>query len=164
MADVVFIDTSVLLCILDIPGKNQNRDPLVEEFKNLVTTPGSTLILPVATIIETGNHIAQLSEGGLRRHRMEALAKLLIDSSSATAPWVIGNVHWDRDFIWSIVHGLPHGALAGLVDLASQGVGVGDVSIVHEMERYRSSTNTPSAQTIRLWTLDHGLQAISPSS
>lgn len=162
MADVVFIDTSVLLCILDIPGKNQNRGPLVEEFKNLVTKTGNTLILPVATIIETGNHIAQLSEGGLRRQRMEALTKLLIASSSATAPWVVGNAHWDREFIGNVVSGLPHRSILGLVDLASQGVGVGDASIVHEMERYRASTNTPSAQKIRLWTLDFGLQSITP--
>lgn len=164
MADVVFIDTSVLLCILDVPGKNQDRAPLVEEFKNLVTTSGNTLILPVATIIETGNHIAQLPNGGLRRQRMEALSKLLINSSSATAPWVIGNAHWDSKFIENLVHGLPDRSLAGLTDLASQNVGVGDASIVHEMERYRSSTNTPSAQSIRLWTLDNGLHSISSGS
>lgn len=159
MGEVVFIDTSVLLCILDVPGKNQDRESIVEEFTVLATGDGNTLILPVATIVETGNHIAQLSNGEQRRTRMGALCKLLLDSATATAPWVVGNAHWNQSFVQKLVEGRTDHPIEPLVALATRGVGIGDASIIHEAHLYRAATSTPSAQSVRIWTLDAGLQA-----
>lgn len=161
MADVVFIDTSILLCILDVPGKNQNRAPIYKEFLDLATNGDNTLILPAATIIETGNHIAQLSEGNVRRDRMTKLSDLLMRSASAAAPWVVGKADWSQTFIQDLVAGVPDVPIESLVELATQRVGIGDASIIHEAHVYRNSTSTPSGQNIRIWTLDAGLQAFS---
>ncbi len=159
MADVIFIDTSVLLCILDVPGKNQDREPIVEEFADLATGAGNTLILPVATIVETGNHIAQLPDGTVRRNRMTKLSEILSMSASATPPWVVGKADWSPAFVQDLVTGLPEIHVGSLVELATRGVGVGDASILHEAQAYRASTNTPSGQRVRIWSLDAGLSA-----
>lgn len=161
MTGVVFLDTSVLLCVLDIPGKNQGREAVVSEFTDLATTPGNTLILPAAAVIETGNHIAQLADGGMRRQRMEALSKILDQSAKAQAPWVVGNANWDSEFIQILIDGSADGSIPNLVELATRKVGVGDASILHEARTFRSATDTPSGQSIRIWTLDDGLRALS---
>ena len=159
MGEVVFIDTSVLLCILDVPGKNQDRESIVEEFTVLATGDGNTLILPVATIVETGNHIAQLSNGEQRRTRMAHSANYC---STVQQP--------QRHGLLAMPTGISHlcrnSAKDGLTipssrswhwpqgELASE-----DASIIHEAHLYRAATSTPSAQSVRIWTLDAGLQA-----
>lgn len=67
--NVRFIDTSILLNILDVPDRNQNKDEVVKEFKTLIGSQTETLILPLATIIETGNHIAHIGSGNVRREK-----------------------------------------------------------------------------------------------
>jgi hypothetical protein len=139
---------------------NQDRELVVEEFEILATT-GNTLILPAAAVIETGNHIAQLSDGEVRRRRMEALSRILDQSAKSQTPWVVGKADWDSQFIQLLVDGSPDGTIPNLVDLATRGVGVGDASILHEARAYRASTSVPSGQPIRIWTLDAGLRALS---
>ncbi|MGV8691211.1 hypothetical protein ACV35Z_34765, partial [Pseudomonas aeruginosa] len=61
---VLILDTSVLCCWLRVPGKDtagplddqwtpERIDALIEQEKQQ-----STFVLPLATLIETGNHIA----------------------------------------------------------------------------------------------------------
>jgi hypothetical protein len=64
MREVEFVDTSVLLNILDVPGKNQDRQHVVEELREK-TARGVQLIIPVSAVIETGNHITNLPDGPL---------------------------------------------------------------------------------------------------
>lgn len=163
MTRIIFVDTSVLLCILDVPGKNQDRDAVVRRFADLATAGSNTLILPVAAVIETGNHIAHLSDGSVRRTRMEKLARILQDSATATAPWVVGRADWNAAFLQLLIDGSVDGSIPSMVDLSSEGVGVGDASIVHEMQKYQMDVDTPSGMPVRLWTLDNGLAALTPT-
>lgn len=48
-------------------------------------TAHSTLVLPLATIIETGNHIAQAPS--LRFERANDLAKVMADAADERSPW-----------------------------------------------------------------------------
>ncbi|MEU4536422.1 hypothetical protein AB0G15_16305 [Streptosporangium sp. NPDC023825] len=54
------------------------------------------LILPVTAVIETGNHIAQLSDGRLRRQPADKLSDLLGLVITGQAPWVLHTVEWAR--------------------------------------------------------------------
>lgn len=57
-----------------MPGRNQQRDEVMAELKELVKEPNSNvLILPFATIIETGNHIAHCGDGHLKNIYEETL-------------------------------------------------------------------------------------------
>ena len=57
MSDVVIVDTSVLLNLLNVPQHNDHRDLEVQQFKQFVQT-GASLLLPIAVVFEAGNHIA----------------------------------------------------------------------------------------------------------
>ncbi len=152
---MVFLDTSVLLNVLDVPGKNSHRAQITSEFKRLVSG-GATLVIPIAAVIEVGNHLAQLS-GHERRDRALRFSEFLQRSLEGRAPWVVSGAGWDAAFLGGLLQG--DDMRPGLVDLCTGGVGSGDASILLELSRYRSRSDLPSALPVRLWTLDEGLGA-----
>ncbi len=88
---VLILDTSVLCCWLQVPGKEETGpaddrwnhariDALLQKEK----TRHSTFVLPIATLIETGNHIAQAPK--LRFERAQALAHYLREAAQAQSP------------------------------------------------------------------------------
>jgi hypothetical protein len=155
MAETVFIDTSVLLNLLDVPRKNSDRDEAVTEFKRLAKDVTVVLIIPVTAVIETGNHIAQLADGGLRRDRAARLCQWLRHALDGTSPWGLSRAEWDDAALGRLIEGHAH--LPTLPELASQGVGAGDAAILHERQRFLERVEVPSGQLVRIWTYDHGL-------
>ena len=155
MSEVVFVDTSVLLNVLDVPHKNSDRDSIVQKFKDLARS-GSLLVIPIAAVVEVGNHLAQLP-GTVRRDRCERFTALLHSSLGNQAPWVVSGTTWDQVFLRDLLDG--HASRPGMIELCTTAVGTGDGSILLELERYRSRSDVPSALPVRLWTLDQGLQA-----
>src|SRR5437868_8227625 len=100
---VEFVDTSILCNLLDVPGKNQNYAAVVQELTE--RNRDCDLILPVTTIIETGNHIAQLADGRLRRIYADKLSELLRLVIEGRAPWVLHKVEWGADFLRILLDG-----------------------------------------------------------
>ena len=66
MSDIVIVDTSVLLNVLDVPAFNQDRAEVFAQFKDLLDSDASFL-LPMAAIFQAGDHIADLRDGRERR-------------------------------------------------------------------------------------------------
>lgn len=150
---VTFVDTSVLVEVLAVPGKSQAARETRDELRRR-TAAGQSLILPTATIIETGNHIAQVADGGMRRRAAEALSTLLERTIAGSAPWTLNGTPWDERLLAAICRGV--GDAPSLVEMASQGVGVGDVSILAEADAYAQRV---AHVDIRIWTLDGALSA-----
>ena len=65
---VRFIDTSIIMNLLEIPHMCADAEKIRAEFKTAVEN-GEILILPFSTIIESGNHIAHIADGTIRRER-----------------------------------------------------------------------------------------------
>ena len=59
MSAIYIVDTTVFLNILDVPEWNQNRDTVLADFEDRIKA-GSRFHLPVAAIIQTGTHIADI--------------------------------------------------------------------------------------------------------
>ncbi len=157
MQRVVFLDTSVLLNVLDVPDKNGEKEAILPRFRELAKSGTALMVIPMAAVIEVGNHIAQLENGAVRRQRMERFADFLRQSLSGRPPWVVSGAIWDAVFLSELVEG--HQERPGMVDLSSGGVGAGDGSILLELERYRQRSDVPSKLPVELWSLDQGLQA-----
>ena len=62
MPGVIVVDTTVLLNVLDVPGRNQHRDDVLQRFEKVMEA-----LLPMAAVFEAGNHIAKLADGQQRR-------------------------------------------------------------------------------------------------
>lgn len=87
MKKVLVLDTSILCVWLQVPGKDScgpDSDrwdkQRVDERIKVAVKDRATFVLPLATIIETGNHISQAAHS--RKERAEALADLINNVSS----------------------------------------------------------------------------------
>lgn len=145
---VHFIDTSVLVNILDIPFMNQDREAVLEEYETLMGQNGNAFILPLATIIEAGNHIAQISDGNLRRIKGIEFADMLMKIANDESPWKFFEDEVTQDEIRVIAERLP--------ESTARGSGTGDLSIISAFEKYRD--NTPAIGYIRIWSMDSHLR------
>jgi len=91
MRKVMIMDTSILCVWLGVPGmatcgpdQDKWNKPRVDNKINAEIDARSTLVLPLATLIETGNHIAQAKHS--RREKGEALGELLRLSADEQTP------------------------------------------------------------------------------
>lgn len=107
--NVRFIDTSIFVNILDIPNMNDKRSQVIEEFQAVIKDKSQVLILPLATIIETGNHIAHISNGEIRRQKAKRMAAFLENTASGKAPWkYYGKELETDDLLWLAYVSIGH--------------------------------------------------------
>jgi hypothetical protein len=152
---VRFIDTSVLCNLLDVPGRNQDREELQAEFRALVEGGRTRFVIPVTTVIETGNHIANAE--GDRRGAAERLERFLEMAANDDPPWQLHAVTWDADFLASLRAGAGTGV--SLVDHLGNGtMGTGDLAILSERDAFRERTRF---RAVEVWTLEAEMSAYS---
>ncbi len=158
MKKVLIIDTSILCVWLDVPGmdtcgpdtdqwdKARVQQKIEEEQEDK-----STFVLPLATIIETGNHIAQGTHS--RKDRAEALADLMNKSADQQTPWAAFS---EQGALWS-----PEKlkVLAGTwPDLAASKLSIGDATIKDVADYY-----SQMGCHVEILTGDQGLKSYEPA-
>jgi hypothetical protein len=158
MRRVEFVDTSILVEILNIPGMNSRRRQVLADFDRRRKDSAISLILPTAAVIETGNHIHHIGDGRARRRCAEAFAGTLRLTMDDQAPWTLHGAHWDATFLGAICSGAGTGS--DFVEHATrQDLSCGDLSVVAERDEYRR--NLAKGIDVVIWTLDAGMSAWS---
>ncbi len=156
---VLILDTSVLCCWLRVPGKDtagptndlwtpERISELLEQEKR----NRSTFVLPIASLIETGNHIAQAES--LRYERARELAEHIKATADGQTPWAAftdQSALWESEQLLLLAEGWPK--------LASAGMSIGDVTIKDVAEHYAKA-----GFTVEILTGDEGLKAYQPTS
>lgn len=158
MRKVLIIDTSVLCVWLQVDGMescgpDNDRWTYERVYKKIIEEQekGTTFILPVATIIETGNHIAHAR--GDRYGMAERLADKIVDATNTTSPWA---AFTEQKELWNN-KGLA--SLAGRwKETAAGGQSLGDASIVDVANYYAEM-----GLEVEILTGDQGLKAYEPS-
>lgn len=147
--NVHFIDTSVFCNILDVPGKNQQKEDVMRELRELIKDKdGNALILPFATIVETGNHIAHCPDGNIRRKVAIRFIEVIKKTVNDDAPWQFYSDQFSEEDLLEMCRHFPDAAMSGMA--------FGDVSIVQAYNRYKQET--PAIHTIRIWSIDTHLK------
>lgn len=100
---VVIVDTSILVVWLQVPGfKEAGEERLtfddINERINRYKQEGAHLMLTIACLIETGNHIAQIKDGDLRRSNVNAFASFLEKTLNNSNGWMM--FYSEKD-LWS---------------------------------------------------------------
>lgn len=144
MPHVVIVDTSILLNLLDVPGRGQDRDTVDRRFDELVKD-GANLLLPVAAIFEAGNHVARLPHGQQRRRHAEKFGDLVRQALEERAPWTLTPLPGTSELT---------GWLDDFPQSAMQGIGMGDLSIV---KAWKSACARHPLHRVSIWSLDHHL-------
>ena len=156
---VLIFDTSILCSLLRIPGKDTagpNHDRWTHDrIQKLVvaeTESGSTFVLPLASIIETGNHASQAS--GDRYKLATDLARLIADAADANSPWA---AFADQADLWSREQSRK--LAASWPKLATSGLSIGDATIKDVAEYYARA-----GFAVEILTGDQGLKAYQPAA
>ncbi len=145
MPEVIVVDTTVLLNVLDVPGRNQHRAVVLERFEE-VTEAGASLLLPMAAVFEAGNHIAKLSHGQRRRRFAVIFCRQVHAALNGEAPWVLVPLpRADQLSKW----------LGDFPDSAMREVGMSDLSMIKAWEE--ACSRNPHRR-VYIWSLDAGLR------
>lgn len=157
MRKVVVIDTSILCVWLQVPGKSTCGSgqsvwthPKVELFVQSEIQKQATLVLPLAAIIETGNHISQAPTD--RYEAAMRLAELMTLSADGRTPWaafVNESKLWDPEGLRRLSAEWPA--------LAATKLSLGDAAIKRVAEYYAQI-----GYSVELFTGDKGLKAYQP--
>ncbi|MDW5418668.1 hypothetical protein R6242_19050 [Iodobacter sp. CM08] len=144
----------MFLNLLNVPGKNQDKTEIIASYKDYASL-GATFILPMATIVETGNHIAQNGDGGTRRQTAKRFCAAVEAAFMGSAPYQVSEfpsakevLHWLNQF--------PD--LAGQNKSAAktgEGTSFGDLSIIEE---YKKCVARFSMSEVFIWSLDSDLK------
>lgn len=145
--NVKFIDTSVMLNLLSVPNMCQDAEKIKEQWKQNLEAK-DVLIMPVATMIETGNHIAHIANGKQRREIAGKFGEYLRKTANREAPWQLYGVKSTKEELLYLAENIE--------DFAMRGTGIGDMSIVYAYHRYIEEV--PAIGTIMIWSTDTHMQ------
>lgn len=145
--NVKFIDTSVMLNLLGVPEMCENAEEVKEQWKKNLAAE-DVLIMPTATIIETGNHIAHIANGNKRREIAGKFGEFLRKTAEGEAPWQLYSVKNLKDELLYLANNIEN--------FATQEVGIGDISIIYAYQHYIEET--PAIGAIMIWSTDKHLQ------
>lgn len=145
--NVRFIDTSVMLNLLEVPDRCSDAKQVKEQLKDALDAR-EVLILPLAVIIETGNHIAHISNGTVRRSIAVKFGEYIRKTAEEEAPWKLYGKELDKE---GLLYLAEH-----IVENAQQKIGVGDMSIIYAYEQFKEKV--PAIGTIMIWSTDTHLQ------
>lgn len=155
MSDIVLLDTSVYLNVLNVPGRNQQRQDVFNRFKYRVND-GDYFLLPMATIWETGNHISRLSTGKLRRAYALQLAENVQAALNGEAPFRT-TYFPDSSVFAQWLNAFPDFAQCNKsTQKTNEGISLSDLSIIKEWEQIRDRY---VMSRVLIWSLDSDLAA-----
>ncbi|MHB1536769.1 MAG: hypothetical protein ACYC1D_19605 [Acidimicrobiales bacterium] len=153
MTSVTFVDTSVLCELLGVPGKSDPaRQGDVTAEMDRRWRAGERFVIPVTTVIETGNHIAQCD--GDRFEIAGRLVRLLRSAAERQGPWLVLQTRLGEEFLGALCAGDSTGK--SLEALAAARVGAGDVAVLVERDQLLASS---AYTTAAVWTFDADLAA-----
>ena len=145
--NIRFIDTSIMTNLLEIPNRCDSATQIQIEFNRAVKA-GDNLILPLATIIETGNHIAHIVDGNLRREIARKFSEFIRLSLDNVTPWFYDNCELSKNDLLFMIDNFPQKAM--------EQVGMGDVSIIRQYENFKEKNSAIGG--IMSWSNDTHLQ------
>lgn len=155
MSCTCIIDTTVFLNLLNVPNKNQDRQKIQKDFLTYQAS-GAEFILPMATIIETGNHIAQNGDGNRRRKVALRFCASVKGAFNGDAPYQPSDFP-DKHEVLTWLDLFPNLAGKNSKDETKlEGTSFGDLSIIEE---FNKAVRLNKRSEVFIWSLDRDLQS-----
>lgn len=157
---VIILDTSILCVWIGVPGmdriEKKGEDPIsqtdVEEKIKKEIADGTRIVLPLASVIECGNHITQIKGEDPKKY-IDKFADFILKSIEGHEPW---------DIFTNQTNLFDEDNFKGLVEkwreLSMSGISMGDASIIQVAQHYNSKN-----LTVEIYTGDTGLKAFEPA-
>lgn len=148
MRGIILFDTSILCEWLQIPKKSTSNGNKRVEKKMCALAVDFDFFLPLAAVIETGNHIAHIKNAQTRRSCAEALVALIDKCIAGKIPYAT-IAGWDVDDLKRFSR--------SFVANATVSIGMGDTTMISDFEKL--CERYPTAREIRIWSLDGHLDS-----
>jgi len=145
MSAICLVDTSIFCELLKVPNKYEDHEGFRSELAEKIGLK-ETLILPMTTILETGNHIGQQGDGTLRRKTATRFVSQVKQALRGETPFTPTPLFSDQGLL-DLLDAFP--------DWAKQGKGFGDLTIVKEWERL---CEVHPNRRVYIWSKDGDLQ------
>jgi hypothetical protein len=153
MGSICLIDTSIFLNLLNVHNCNESRKEVLEEYKIYIEL-GCVFLLPFATILETGNHIAQNGDGNQRRQAAQRFTQKVQETLSGQKPWKPIDFPTAKE-ISTWLEQFPNLAGQNKAPNKFEGTSFGDLSIIQNFKR--ECRKCPMSEVF-IWSLDQDLQ------
>ena len=152
---VYVIDTSYLCELFAVP--HYSTEGAISEVRKrfaVAVEAGTRLYVSLPAIFELAGHIADVSDGGLRRRLSEKLRDTVISSIREGHPWnLLPSI--DRNAVERLIN--------GFVDHSrEEGMSLVDSTLIDEAKRLRQTTYRGQAWRVHIWTKDQRLKAREP--
>ena len=153
MSAIVLLDTSVYLNVLDVPGFNQHRQTVLDDFRKAIEQ-NDHFLLPLATVWETGSHSAHLPNGQQRRTFAQRLVDDVLRAFQGQTPYRATHFPERNEFeTW--LSDFPQAAMRNKsATRTTEGTSLADLSIIKEWER---NCRLNPMSRVRIWSLDMDL-------
>jgi hypothetical protein len=138
--------------MLDVPNRNQERAAVMKTYQEYVDLK-FTFLLPIATIIETGNHIAQNGDGRIRRNTAQLFVEQVTASFKGDIPWIPTSFINQEETQW--LTEFPHLASQNKAPRKLEGTSFGDFTIIEEFKQI--CLRCPMSEVF-IWSLDSDLK------
>lgn len=159
MNKVLVMDTSILCVYLKVPDMNDcgsdddkwDYDRVFHKISDEMNE-NSTLVLPMAALIETGNHIAHANRE--RYETAKKLSEIIFKVANEEEPWAAFTFQrklWDEKGLIKLGKEWP--------ELAARGISIGDATIKDVAEYYAKA-----GYQVEILTGDAGLKSYQPYS
>lgn len=141
---ICIVDTSILVELLNLRGLASRHDELVAELARRAAA-GERFLLPVAVLVETGNHVAQIPDGGSRRRSADDFVRFATISLHGESPFTPTPLPAIADIAaW----------LSDFPDCAMRGIGLADRSLIALWDAQRQ---LHPRRRVYIWSLDAAL-------
>lgn len=148
---ICLIDTSILIEILEVPRKCTSHEFIFSELTTKIKNK-EALFLPLATILEAGNHIAQNGDGEQRRKCADKFVKFVQDALDGISPFQPIKF-FEKEQLSEMLKKFP--------DYAMREISLGDASIITDYEKLCKQNKYSN---IYIWSLDAVLLAYEQRS
>lgn len=134
--------------ILNVPGKARATKETSENLRSKIED-GETLFLPMATILESGNHIAQVQNGNQRRLLAKKFVDFVQQALQGDNPFKPLNfITPEQMQLW--LNDFPESAMRGR--------GLGDLSIIHD---FHTQCSKNRYLKVYIWSFDKHLSSFA---
>ena len=153
---IALVDTSVLCELLEVPKMCSDHKTYLKMFMDR-SADGEWFLLPMATLLETGNHIGQNGDGRQRRKAAEQFVSLVKQAITGDTPFT-ATPFVDPETLAGWLAKFPDWVTRG--DAKGKGSGLGDLSIYQEWLHQRKRN---PKRRVYIWSKDIHLSSYDES-
>jgi len=149
---VCIVDTSIFCVVLGVKGSRDDHREVIEQFQEKARS-GETLLLPMATVLETGNHIGRHRQGRTRRGWATKFKQIVLNAIEGNSPFYPTPIQ-QAETIKRLLAGFP--------DAAARGLTFCDLTIV---DTWREQCDKCPLRRVYIWSLDihlRGFDRVQP--